>query len=787
VLRENIDWDDVQLALGLAMVFGFLYLLTYSGIPHNPDAYVYLDNAQAVLENRWDLVDRHGWLYSVLLAPFYGLSRLLPGLGGIQAAALLNIPLTASTVGLLYMVLGEVEQDRRLRLVTALFYGLGTMAWPYSHYLFREPLAAMLLLLALWSAIRFWHKPSVLALLGFAGSFGAALLTKRVAIAFLPFFAVLIVIPVARGWLDSAHGQGIQHRMAGALERMPISTDDRPLVPVAFWLVLFLVPLFAVVLVAARLPWLSSLVPTYQRYLLERGPNLVNFIALWISPGWGLLAFVPVLLIAVIGLFPLARRYPAIAFVTWGGSIAFVLSATPHPYWWGNWAFGPRQLLLLIPLLCLSLPAGLRWLQEQLGVWGNVLVAGLFLLSVAAQLIGILVPFDRYVREYLFPINVTGPDVAWNPALWPLGNMVRFARPEILDVAWLLGREDSSLQIHWPAVAPLLLMVALAGVVLSYLMRRPRGRGRSLGVAAVILGMVLWLPTAVLATRSVYLDERYEPDLGYVTAAETIRQNRQPGDLLVTDLWTDNLTGPMNAMLNYCRGQCPPRLDLIRETILDREENWQIDRLDNLAGHQRAWLVLTRVMEGDPNSVVERWLGQVGYLEGCEWTGPQVRLCRYVLTEGQPLLDEATDARFGEGLLLNHAGVFGGTAESEGAGTVMPGDTLQIELIWEALAAINGDYAVSVQLLGPDGALSVAADRRPGNGFSPTNSWQPGESIVDRYSLAIPATSPPGAYELFVLVYDPQTGKRLPVHQAGEDQQDRLSIGEFELGIEAIP
>ena len=48
------------------------------------------------------------------------------------------------------------------------------------------------------------------------------------------------------------------------------------------------------------------------------------------------------------------------------------------------------------------------------------------------------------------------------------------------------------------------------------------------------------------------------------------------------DLWTEKLTGPAEAMLNYCQGHCPPRLDLTREALVDREEDWQRERLADL-------------------------------------------------------------------------------------------------------------------------------------------------------------------------------------------------------------
>lgn len=110
---------------------------------------------------------------------------------------------------------------------------------------------------------------------------------------------------------------------------------------------------------------------------------------------------------------------------------------------------------------------------------------------------------------------------------------------------------------------------------------------------------------------------------------------------------------------------------------------------------------------------------------------------------------------------------------------IAPGDTLQVELNWAALAAPAASYNISLQLLGPDGSLAASTDRTPGNGFRPTTSWQAGEQVVDRFAITVPSNAAPGIYHLLVVLYDPATGQRLPVQVAGAPAGDSLLLLEF--------
>ncbi len=97
-----------------------------------------------------------------------------------------------------------------------------------------------------------------------------------------------------------------------------------------------------------------------------------------------------------------------------------------------------------------------------------------------------------------------------------------------------------------------------------------------------------------------------------------------------------------------------------------------------------------------------------------------------------------------------------------------PGEEVVVTLVWRALAPVDMDYTVSVQLLGPGSQFYGQQDASPLGGDAPTSTWSPGEVLKDPYHLAIDSEALPGEYQLLVAVYLLETGERLSV-KGGDD------------------
>lgn len=95
-----------------------------------------------------------------------------------------------------------------------------------------------------------------------------------------------------------------------------------------------------------------------------------------------------------------------------------------------------------------------------------------------------------------------------------------------------------------------------------------------------------------------------------------------------------------------------------------------------------------------------------------------------------------------------------------------PGGGIELTMVWEAEAQTPAAYKSLLALLGaprPDGGVIYAQhDAEPCGGTYPSWRWAPGELVIDRLSLPLPADLPPGEYQLVTAWYDSGTLQRLP-------------------------
>ncbi|MAU00912.1 MAG: hypothetical protein CL608_27520 [Anaerolineaceae bacterium] len=101
-------------------------------------------------------------------------------------------------------------------------------------------------------------------------------------------------------------------------------------------------------------------------------------------------------------------------------------------------------------------------------------------------------------------------------------------------------------------------------------------------------------------------------------------------------------------------------------------------------------------------------------------------------------------------------------------GTIAAGETVNLELVWQAVMELSESYRVFVHVLGDDGRIVAQADSLPANWTRPTTGWLPGEYIRDAHSLTLPPQLPPGDYTLVTGLYLPN-GSRLQ-QPNGQDQ-----------------
>lgn len=684
-----------------------------------------LDALQPLQMSRMGAFGEDGALYakkgptpSLALVPLALLAEALPWLNLRAAAMLFNPLVTAAAALALYTLARGLNFRPRTAFITALVYGLATMAVVYVKTLFGEPLAGLLLMLAalaVWktragqsqsSARRLWLAAGGSCLGLLAGVNLVYMLAAPVigAFVFVPRFQPLT--RPGRLW-------------PGRETRRDLAALGLPVLATLALLGLYNLARFGS--------------PFNSGYHFAAGegftqPFLTGLYGLTISPYRGLFWYNPALLLAIPGWLVLQRRAP------WAAWLALALAALQmlmFAGWWswhGGIVWGPRFLIPALPWLALMLAPLIEaaWTRPALA---GALV-GMVGLSVGVQVLGALYSFYPYIG-YLYthyytgvvdaPVSGLADAVLTDPALSPIIGTLAFARAGLPpEPAWLSGGVDG---LH--------LLAALMLVVLPWPLLILTARTKARRFAPAILAAAVLVVLSLTAAR-----QNDSPEAEKLAALEQALQ--PPGTVVAASaLWG--------------------------ESLLDLDRRWRVFSTnaptapdDPLAAPlwgcalrqgDRLWL-LTWFAPGDPANWQERDLWERAAFV-VERAVPDHRALLFDLSPAPA--DHPAGHRFGDIRLKAY-----GAARSAGS--------LRVTLEWSADAPLSGDYAWFVHLLDENGDILAQQDRAPLGGYAPTSGWQPSLAVTDR--LAFLGDFPAGV-RLRLGWVNPATGERLPAWDAG--------------------
>ena len=109
------------------------------------------------------------------------------------------------------------------------------------------------------------------------------------------------------------------------------------------------------------------------------------------------------------------------------------------------------------------------------------------------------------------------------------------------------------------------------------------------------------------------------------------------------------------------------------------------------------------------------------------------------------------------------------------AHSLAPGHSLPVTLYWQPLAPIGQELVSFAHLTGLDASVLSRQDGVPGNGQTPTTTWQPGQIISDTYTLTAPAEVPPPlALKLEAGLFAPEDFAFVPPLDDSGNQTDAL-------------
>ena len=104
------------------------------------------------------------------------------------------------------------------------------------------------------------------------------------------------------------------------------------------------------------------------------------------------------------------------------------------------------------------------------------------------------------------------------------------------------------------------------------------------------------------------------------------------------------------------------------------------------------------------------------------------------------------------------------------------GHPLTLTLYWSALAPPSRDYTVFTHILDPAGQIAVGWDNMPCLGVCPTTRWRVGRLVDDVHVIPLSAELPAGEYGIAFGLYSLETGERLPVWGAGDQQVSNATV-----------
>lgn len=685
-----------------------LYLLTFSGRVHSIDELAALATVESVAREhtlrvpqlRWALgwtpthvaegidgalYSKRGLGYSLAFWLPWQVAQFLPAPGAIQLAAFTNVLVTLGIAALLMRLLVELGVTEQRAAAIGLVYGLATPAWPYARYLFSEPLTALFAATALWLVLsprtEFGRWTPVLC--GLVA--GSAVLVHAM--------NALVVFLFGAWWA-----------WKGGKRHTPV-----PLIG-------FLAGLVPAALLLAGLNWAryghpltAGYTAPEERFVWSYAQSLPGLL---VSPGKGVIWFVPAVVPSLVAWRTLWNRRPDVAVLLGAWAVGFLFLVGGWFMWWGGWSWGTRYWVALLPVLLLPLgwtgrwyPRAERWLLVGAAVAGFVVNA----LGVAADFNA---PLVNLVQRGL-------PDttIIWQWAYWPPLLHWRLIRQGHPDLVWWQDGVDLAV------VSGIVLMVLVGLVVVQE--ARPWRGGACFGLLTLMVAVSVWG-----LTRHPW----HATDLTAAEANAVILQEAKPNDVVLLELvpYYDYFT-TVQSWMNRYKAPLPYR------TVVRGEE---VPPDVRALSRGRLWLVTERTPPGDPAAQVEQQLlGHMALLDD-RWV-EEWRLVRFVPVPADLTLDQQY--------------TFSGGIELQ-AGVAQVEDLVVVWAQWQAHGPLDEPLNVFVQLLDEQGRLLAQHNRPPQNGQRPTPTWQPGEPVWDAYALPlhVPAT-------LVVGLYDPLTGSRVPL------------------------
>jgi len=359
--------------------------------------------------------------------------------------SLTNCVLTGLTAAALFAWLVTLGFRGRASTLTALAYGLGTAAWPFTRTFLSEPLSALCLVLSALGIARYHRSleyPEGRRWLWMAGAVaGFAVHVHALNLSALPCLLAYALIPLwRRGEAERSQLWGRRRAWGGA----------------------FLLGLAGVAALGIShqlrfgSPWETGRFGIYSHFV----PPWTGLAALFFAPGRSLFLYAPAVTLGLAGVPALRRRLPVVTWFIAAMIGVRALAIATRSDWYGGWALGPRHLVPVLPFAVV--PLVMLW--ERWEAWGRARRLGLGALQLSAVAVTCYLSLFS-IFEWMLLLS-REPELSAHGALmdashwqWGASPLAGFhtLKVDMLSVgAWRLAERG-----HWGLMAIFLLVCAV--------------------------------------------------------------------------------------------------------------------------------------------------------------------------------------------------------------------------------------------------------------------------------------------------------------------------------------
>jgi hypothetical protein len=394
----NIFKQDRVIYLSLFIFFSSLYIFTSSGNSvFDSDASIARYELTKSIAERLDFSIPSGygvrgpdgrdysWFglgYSLFSLPFYYIGKLSGSNPG-SAVSLINHLVGAAAVILIFRFLMVLGYSRRTSLLVSMFYGIGTIAWPIEKQPFDHTLETFLVLFSVYWIYQFHSNCKTSRLIYSSAFLGFAFLVRPTSILAVASIAIFIVL----------------HNLKLSETRKPFPSMIKD---IGLFFITFL-PFLAIFFLYDYIRFGSIFETGYTLIANRLGidffsgtPMPAGLYGFLLSPGKGYFYYSPVAVLFFFGINSFRKKNPELSACFISMILFYLLFLSKNIFWHGDWAWGPRYLMVLTPFIIIPSAEIINSSNWQKSAILRKGVFTLFVLSVFIQISAVSVNSGKY-------------------------------------------------------------------------------------------------------------------------------------------------------------------------------------------------------------------------------------------------------------------------------------------------------------------------------------------------------------------------------------------------------